>query len=75
VRWAGLVACVGDMKNGSNILVGIPEWKRALEDIGVDWRIILEWILGEYGGKVWSFCWPYRVRPSVNVKLPLGLDK
>jgi hypothetical protein len=24
------------------------------EDLGVDGRIILEWILGKYGGKVWT---------------------
>jgi hypothetical protein len=28
------------------------------EDLGVDGRIILEWILGKYGGKVWTgFIW------------------
>jgi hypothetical protein len=26
------------------------------EDLGVDGRIILEWILGKYGGKVWTVC-------------------
>jgi len=24
------------------------------EDLGVDGRIILEWILGKYGGRVWT---------------------
>jgi hypothetical protein len=29
-----------------------------LEDVGVDRRIILEWILGKQGGKVWTgFIW------------------
>jgi hypothetical protein len=29
-----------------------------LEDLGVDVRIILEWILGKYSGKVWTrFIW------------------
>jgi hypothetical protein len=29
------------------------------KDIGIDGRIILEWILGKYGGKVWiGFIWP-----------------
>jgi hypothetical protein len=26
------------------------------EDLGVDGRIILEWILGKYGGRVWAGC-------------------
>jgi hypothetical protein len=25
-----------------------------LQDRSVDWRIILEWILGKYGGKAWT---------------------
>jgi hypothetical protein len=31
-----------------------PEGKDHLEDLGVGGRIILEWILGKYGGKVWT---------------------
>jgi hypothetical protein len=26
------------------------------KDLGVDGRIILEWILGKYGEKVWTGC-------------------
>jgi hypothetical protein len=30
-----------------------------LEDLGVDGMIILEWILGKWGGRVWAgFIWP-----------------
>jgi len=38
-------------------------WKKVkgrvhLEDLGVDGRIILEWILGKFGGRVWTeFIW------------------
>jgi hypothetical protein len=40
------------------MLVGIPEGKRPLEDIGIDGRIILEWILGTSGGELWArFVW------------------
>jgi hypothetical protein len=24
------------------------------EYLGIDWRIILEWTLGKYGGKLWA---------------------
>jgi hypothetical protein len=43
MRWAGHVAQMHDMRN--NILVGKPERKNPFEDLGVDSRIILEWIL------------------------------
>jgi hypothetical protein len=26
------------------------------EDPGVEWKIILDWLLGKYGGKVWTGC-------------------
>jgi hypothetical protein len=34
------------------------------EDLDVDGRIILEWILGEYGGKVWI------MNTVVNLRVP-----
>jgi hypothetical protein len=41
MRWAGHVARMGKI-NAYSILVVKSEGKRALEDIGVDWKIILE---------------------------------
>jgi hypothetical protein len=38
---------MGKMRNGYKILVGKPEGKIRLEDLGVDGKIILEWILGK----------------------------
>jgi hypothetical protein len=35
------------MRNAYNILVGKPEGKNHSEDLGVDGKIILEWILGK----------------------------
>jgi hypothetical protein len=40
-----------NMKN-SCILVGKPEGKNQLENLGVKGRIILECISGKYGGRV-----------------------
>jgi hypothetical protein len=31
MRWEGEVACMGEMRNAYNTLVGKPEWKRPLE--------------------------------------------
>jgi hypothetical protein len=38
---------MGEMRNAYSILVGKPEDKRPLEDLTVNGRIILEWILGK----------------------------
>jgi hypothetical protein len=42
-----LVACMKEMRNTYRILVGSSEGKRPLEDLGVDGKIISEWILGK----------------------------
>jgi hypothetical protein len=47
MRWAWHLACTGKMRNAYNILVGKPERNRTFEELGVDERIILEWILGK----------------------------
>jgi hypothetical protein len=30
IRWVGYLACMGDMRNADNVLVGKPEGKRPL---------------------------------------------
>jgi len=58
MRCAGHVARMGEMRNAYSNLVRKPEWNRSLGGLGVDGKIILEWILGKYGGKAWSgFIW------------------
>jgi hypothetical protein len=47
MRWAGHVAGMGEMRSAYSILVGKPEGRDHLEDIFVDGKIILEWILGK----------------------------
>jgi len=36
------------MRNAHKMLVGKPEGKRPLRNLGVDGKIILEWILGKW---------------------------
>jgi hypothetical protein len=43
-----------EMINANNTLVGKPEGRDHTEDLGVDGRIILEWILKKRGEKVWT---------------------
>jgi hypothetical protein len=38
MRWAGYVACMGDVRNAYNILVGKPEGKRPLGRPGCRWE-------------------------------------
>jgi hypothetical protein len=53
MRWAGHVAWERyEIRNLYSILVGKSEGKSPLEDLGIDDRIILEWILGKYCEKV-----------------------
>jgi hypothetical protein len=47
IRWAGHVARTGKVRGAYNILVGRPEGRRPLEDLGVDGRITLRLILGK----------------------------
>jgi hypothetical protein len=52
------------MRNAYKILVGKPNGGDHSEDLGVDWSIILEWMLGKYGGKLrTAFVW-FRVGTS-----------
>jgi hypothetical protein len=37
----------GEVRGAFHILVGRPEVGRPLEDLGVDWRTTLRWILGK----------------------------
>jgi hypothetical protein len=53
MRLAGHLACMKGMRNAYNILIGKPKRDHS-EDIGIDGKIILEWILGKEGGKVWT---------------------
>jgi len=43
----GALACTREMRNANRILVGKPEGKRPLWRLGIDWRIILKWILNK----------------------------
>jgi hypothetical protein len=52
------------VRNAYKIVVGKPEGKDHSEDLGVDGRIILEWILGKYVGKVCTGCIWSRVGAS-----------
>jgi hypothetical protein len=51
MRWVGHTVHIGEMRNTYKILVGKPEGKRPLKNLGVDGRIIRT-SLWEIGWKV-----------------------
>jgi hypothetical protein len=64
VRWAGRVAHMGEMRAAYKILVEKPEGRDYSEDLDVDRKIILEWILRKRDGKVWTGCIWLRIGTS-----------
>jgi len=54
MRWAGHVACMGERRGASRVLVGKLEGKDHLEDPGVDGRIILRWIFRKWDVRVYE---------------------
>jgi hypothetical protein len=45
MRWEGQVERLGELKNAYKILVGRPEGRNDMKDLGIGRRIILKWIL------------------------------
>jgi len=65
MRWAVHVASMGEMRNSYKILVRKSEASNHAEDLGAYRNIILELILGKYGGKLWTGCnW---LRIGINI--------
>jgi len=54
MRCAGHVAHMGKMRNYTKFWSGNLKGRDHLEGLGVGGRIILYWILGKYGGKIWT---------------------
>jgi hypothetical protein len=53
MRWAGNAACMGEMRNSGNILVGKPDRKRPLGRFTCRWEDNIIMILRETG---WGGC-------------------
>jgi hypothetical protein len=45
-----------EVRNAYKILSDNLKERDHSEDLGIDAKIILEWILGEEGGRVWTGC-------------------
>jgi hypothetical protein len=64
MRCAENVARMGAIRNTHSIVVGKLVGKNHSEGLGVDGKIILEWILWKYGVKLWTGCIWLRIRTS-----------
>jgi hypothetical protein len=53
-----------EVRNAYKIFVGKPEGKRRYRKPRKDGKIILEWILGKQGRKVWTGCSWLRIGTS-----------
>ena len=59
MRWAGHVARMGEERVVYRVLVGKPEGRNHLGDLGVDGRIILGWIFRRWDVCIWTgLGWP-----------------
>jgi hypothetical protein len=59
MRWAGHVARMGEERGVYRVLVGKPEGKRPLGDLGVDGWIILGWNSRSWDVGIWTgLGWP-----------------
>ena len=47
MRWAGHVACIGARTGVYSVWWGSLKERDYLEDLVVDWRVILKWILNK----------------------------
>jgi hypothetical protein len=72
--WEEHVERIRKMKSVQNILVGQPEEKSGLGYTGIDWKIILKWIL-EKSGVGWTqlaqrVSWRTFVKTKTNFRVP-----
>jgi hypothetical protein len=54
MRWAGLVAHMGERRVLYRVLVGKPEERDHLEEPGIHWKIILGWIFRKWDVGIWT---------------------
>jgi len=55
MRWAGHVEHMGEIRNAYEFWLENLKGRGHLEHLGVDVRMILEWILGKWSSKVWTW--------------------
>jgi hypothetical protein len=54
LEWAENVAGVGERSSAYRVLMGKPEGKSHLQDLGIDGRIVLKRISNKSFGRTWT---------------------
>jgi hypothetical protein len=54
MKWMGHVARMVERRGVYKVLVGKPEGRNHLEDLGVDGRILLRWIFRKWDVRAWT---------------------
>jgi hypothetical protein len=67
-RWVGHIACIEETSNTYAFLLESLKGRDHLVHIGIDGKIILEWILGKYSGRMWTGCIWLRIGNSGRLK-------
>jgi hypothetical protein len=58
MRWAGSIARMGESEMHTILWMEYMKGRDHSEELRVDWKIILEWILGTQNGILWNgFSW------------------
>jgi len=74
MKWAGHVARMGEEREVYRVLVGKPEGRNHWGDLGLDGRIILEWISRSWDVGIWTgfgwFRWRTLVSAVMNLRVP-----
>jgi hypothetical protein len=64
VKWAGHIPRKVRREMRAKFWSGRLKGRDRLKDVGVDGKIILEWILRKYCGKIWTGCMRLRTGTS-----------
>jgi hypothetical protein len=69
MRWAGNIACMGEIRNPYKILVGIANERNHLEDLGVDGKTTVKHIFMKEGMRIGPrFIWWALVKTIMNLR-------